>query len=300
MLNFGITELRLVAPRDGWPNEHALKAASGAVELIEKAQLFDTVADAIADLDYVLATTARPRDMTKQVFTPEEGAGRLKRAMQAGGRPGVMFGAERAGLHNDDVALADAVITAALNPGFSSLNLGQAVLLLAYEWSQLTDKTPAEEMPMNGTRPATKKELQGFFEHLEVELDDTGFLLPLDKRPAMVRNLRNMFQRAALTEQEIRTLRGIAVGHGHILVNGKRVNIPSYRVKEGDVIEVKEKMRTNGKMLEAAGSPERDTPDYLDVDLEKFKATFVRTPVLADIPYPVQMEPNLVIEFYSR
>jgi small subunit ribosomal protein S4 len=91
-----------------------------------------------------------------------------------------------------------------------------------------------------------------------------------------------------------------AVGHGHILVNGKRVNIPSYRVKEGDVIEVKEKMRTNGKMLEAAGSPERDTPDYLDVDLEKFKATFVRTPVLADIPYPVQMEPNLVIEFYSR
>ena len=91
-----------------------------------------------------------------------------------------------------------------------------------------------------------------------------------------------------------------AVGHGHILVNGKRVNIPSYRVKEGDVIEVKEKMRTNGKMLEAAGSPERDAPDYLDVDLEKFKATFVRTPVLADIPYPVQMEPNLVIEFYSR
>ncbi|MAN63956.1 MAG: 30S ribosomal protein S4 [Parvibaculum sp.] len=91
-----------------------------------------------------------------------------------------------------------------------------------------------------------------------------------------------------------------AVGHGHILVNGKRVNIPSYRVKEGDTIEVIEKMRTNGKMLEAAGSPERDTPDYLDVDLEKFKATFVRTPVLADIPYPVQMEPNLVIEFYSR
>jgi len=91
-----------------------------------------------------------------------------------------------------------------------------------------------------------------------------------------------------------------AVGHGHVLVNGKRVNIPSYRVKEGDTIEIIEKMRTNGKMLEAAGSPERDTPDYLDVDLEKFKATFVRTPVLADIPYPVQMEPNLVIEFYSR
>jgi tRNA/rRNA methyltransferase len=209
MLNFGITELRLVAPRDGWPNEHALKAASGAVELIEKAQLFQTVPEAIADLDYVLATTARPRDMVKEVYTPEEGAGRLKKAMLAGGRPGVMFGAERAGLHNDDVALADAVITAALNPGFSSLNLGQAVLLLAYEWSQFSDETPSEDMPMNGTRPARKQELQGFFEHLEVELDDTGFLLPLDKRPAMVRNLRNMFQRAALTEQEIRTLRGI-------------------------------------------------------------------------------------------
>ncbi len=209
MLNFGLTELRLVAPRDGWPNEHALKAAAGAVDVIENAQLFDTLPEAIADLDYVLATTARPRDMVKEVYTPEEGAGRLKAAMVDGGRPGILFGAERAGLHNDDVALADAVITAALNPGFSSLNLGQAVLLLSYEWSQLSDETLAVDMPMNGTRPATKQELQAFFDHLERELDDTGFLLPLDKRPAMVRNLRNMFQRAALTEQEIRTLRGI-------------------------------------------------------------------------------------------
>jgi tRNA/rRNA methyltransferase len=209
MLNFGITDLRLVAPRDGWPNEDALKAASGAVELIESAQVYDTVPEAIADLDYVLATTARPRDMTKQVFTPEEGAGRLKGAMLEGGRSGVLYGAERAGLHNDDIALADAVITAVLNPGFSSLNLGQAVLLLAYEWSQLSDETAPETMPMNGTRPANKEELLGFFEHLEVELDDTGFLLPPEKRPAMVRNLRNMFQRAALTEQEIRTLRGM-------------------------------------------------------------------------------------------
>ena len=209
MLNFGVTELRLVAPRDGWPNEHAVSAASGATELIEKAQLFDTVSEAIADLDFVLATTARPRDMVKHVFTPEEGAVRLKSAMLEGGRPGVLFGAERAGLHNDDIALADAVITAPLNPGFSSLNLGQAVLLIAYEWNRQSDKTVRDELTMNNTRPASKEELGGFFEHFEGALDETGFLLPETKRPAMVRNLRNMFQRAELTEQEIRTLRGV-------------------------------------------------------------------------------------------
>ncbi|PCJ71772.1 MAG: rRNA methyltransferase [Rhodobiaceae bacterium] len=209
MLNFGLTELRLVAPRDGWPNEHALKAASGADELIKKARLFDNVPDAIADLDFVLATTARPRDMVKHVYTPEEGARHLKQAMTEGGRPGVLYGAERAGLHNDDIALADAVITAPLNPGFSSLNLGQAVLLLSYEWSRLQDTTPADNLVMNDTRPATKEELGGFFGHLEQALDETGFLLPEEKRPGMVRNIRNMFQRAELTEQEVRTLRGV-------------------------------------------------------------------------------------------
>ncbi|MBG52640.1 MAG: RNA methyltransferase [Alphaproteobacteria bacterium] len=209
MLNFGLTELRIVAPRDGWPNEHAVKAAAGADELIKKAQIFDTVADAVADLDYVLATTARPRDMVKTVFTPEEGAKRLSGEMRAGGRPGVLFGAERMGLHNDDVALADAVITAPLNPGFSSLNLGQAVLLVSYEWRRQADETPVETVPMAGTRPARKDELLGFFEHLESVLDETGFLEPVEKRPAMVRNVRNMFQRSGLTEQEVRTLRGI-------------------------------------------------------------------------------------------
>ncbi len=209
MLNFGLSELRLVAPRDGWPNEHALKAASGANALIEKAQLFDTVSDAVADLDYVVATTARPRDMVKHVFTPEEGAARLKQTMAEGGRPGVLFGAERAGLHNDDIALADAIITAPLNPGFSSLNLGQAVLLLSYEWRRQHDTTPADVLTMNDTRPATKAELGGFFGHLEQALDETGFLLPEEKRPGMVRNIRNMFQRAELTEQEVRTLRGV-------------------------------------------------------------------------------------------
>ena len=209
MLNFGVTELRLVAPRDGWPNEQAVSAASGATELIEKARLFDTVPEAIADLDFVLATTARPRDMVKHVYTPEEGAVRLKSAMLEGGRPGVLFGAERAGLHNDDIALADAVITAPLNPGFSSLNLGQAVLLMAYEWNRQSDETVRDELIMNNTRPASKEELGGFFEQFEGALDETGFLLPEAKRPAMVRNLRNMFQRAKLTEQEIRTLRGV-------------------------------------------------------------------------------------------
>lgn len=209
MLNFGLSELRLVAPRDGWPNEQALKSASGADVLIEQALLFDTVQEAIADLDFVLATTARPRDMVKHVFTPQEGAQRLKSAMMEGGHPGVMFGAERAGLHNDDITLADAIITAPLNPGFSSLNLGQAVLLLSYEWRRQHDATSPDVLVMNDTRPATKEELGGFFGHLERALDETGFLLPEEKRPGMVRNIRNMFQRAELTEQEVRTLRGV-------------------------------------------------------------------------------------------
>ena len=209
MLNFGLTDLRIVRPRDGWPNERARAAASGADIVIDNVQLFDRTADAVAGLDYVVATTARARDMVKPIFTPETAAARMREAFAGGGRAGLLFGPERTGLENDDLALADALMMVPVNPAFASLNLAQCVLLMSYEWHKAGDTTVAERIEYQQTRPANKEELLGFFEHLEGELDRFGFLKPPEKRPSMVRNLRNMFQRAGLTEQEVRTLRGV-------------------------------------------------------------------------------------------
>lgn len=209
MLNFGLTDLRLVNPRDGWPNGRAVAASSGADIVIDNARVFETTAEAVADLDYVIATTARPRDMVKLVLTPERAAGKLREVFAGGGRAGVLFGPERTGLNNDDVALADAVLTVPLNPAFSSLNLAQAVLLMSYEWHKVADETVSEALEMREGRPATKEELLGFYEHLERELDAHGFFRTDDKRPGMVRSIRNMFGRAGMTEQEVRTFRGI-------------------------------------------------------------------------------------------
>lgn len=209
MLNFGLTDLRIVRPRDGWPNERARAAASGADIVIDNVQLFDRTADAVAGLDYVIATTARARDMVKPIFTPETAAARMREAFAGGGRAGLLFGPERTGLENDDLALADALMMVPVNPAFASLNLAQCVLLMSYEWHKAGDTTEAERIEYQQTRPANKEELLGFFEHLEGELDRFGFLKPPEKRPSMIRNLRNMFQRAGLTEQEVRTLRGV-------------------------------------------------------------------------------------------
>lgn len=209
MLNFGLTDLRLVRPRDGWPNERARAAASGADIVIDNVQLFDRTEEAVAGLDYVIATTARARDMVKPILTPETAAGRMREAFGGGGRAGLLFGPERTGLENDDIALADALMMVPVNPAFASLNLAQCVLLMSYEWHKAGDTTESERIEYQQTRPAKKEELLGFFEHLEGELDRFGFLKPPEKRPSMVRNLRNMFQRAHLTEQEVRTLRGV-------------------------------------------------------------------------------------------
>lgn len=209
MLNFGLSDLRLVAPRDGWPSDRARAAASGADLVIDRARLFASSEEAVADLDFVIATTARTRDMTKPVLTPAAAAAKLREAIAAGGRAGVMFGPERTGLENDEVVLADALLMVPVNPAFASLNLAQAVLLVGYEWFKADDRTATERIDTLQTRPATKEELIGFFEHLERELDRFGFLKPPEKRPSMVRNLRNLFQRAAMTEQEVRTMRGV-------------------------------------------------------------------------------------------
>ena len=209
MLNCGLGDLRLVRPRDGWPSEAAVAAAAGADKVLEEARLFDTTAQAVADLDQVHAATVRRRDMIKPTLTPKEAAAEMRAHAGRGGSPGFLLGPEAGGLANDDVALADAIVTAPLNPDFASLNLAQAVLLVGYEWFQAGAATPARSRPPATPRPATKKELMGLFEHLEGELDASGFLHVKEKRPVMVRNLRNLLQRAQLTEQEVRTLRGV-------------------------------------------------------------------------------------------
>ena len=209
MLNFGLTELRLVRPRDGWPNEKAVSAASGADVVVEGAALFDTTEAAIADLNRVYATSARRRDMLKTVTTPAAAAAAMHHELTAGAKVGVLFGPERTGLTNDDVTLADTLISVPLNPAYASLNIAQAVLLIGYEWFQHGHESSDERFDTGRTYAAPRQELLRFFEHLEGELDASGFLKPPEKRPAMIRNIRNMFQRAGLMEQEVRTLRGI-------------------------------------------------------------------------------------------
>ncbi len=218
MANFGLSDLRLVKPRDGWPNPKAEAMAAGAANLIASASLHDTVADAIGPLRLVFASTARDRAMAKPVLTPAEAARRLREAAQNGIATAVLFGNERSGLNNDEVALADCVITIPTDPGFSSLNLGQAVLLMGYEWFKSGDATPSAQIDHGAALPAAREDLIRLFEHLESELETSGFLWPPGNRPSMVHNLRNILHRAQLTDQEVRTLRGVIVS----LTKGKR------------------------------------------------------------------------------
>ena len=218
MLNCGLTELRLVQPRESWLSERAVAASSGADALLRAAARFDSTDQAIADLHRVYATTGRNRFMVKPVVTPHRAAQELRGHTAAGLRSGILFGPERTGLENDDVALADTVITVPLNPDYCSLNLAQSVLLVAYEWFQAGRPAAPRAMTKGAAPVATKEDLIGFFRHLEAELDDCGFFRVAEKRPGMVRNIRNMFERADLTGQEVRTLHGIV----HELVTFRR------------------------------------------------------------------------------
>ena len=209
MLNFGLEELRVVAPRDGWPNPAAIAAAAGAHGLLETARHFGTTAEALGDLSLVFGTTARTRDMTKPVVTARQAADELRAAETAGARVAVVFGPERSGLVNDDLALCDALLSVPLNPAFASLNLAQAVLLIGYEWFQAGDRSAPRRLDLGPSGAPTKAELVAFYERLEGYLDHAGFLRPVEKRPGMVRNLRNLFQRMTLSDQELRTLHGI-------------------------------------------------------------------------------------------
>ena len=211
MLNFGLTDLRLVNPRPGWQMERALKASAGAEALIENHRLFDIVADAIEDLGYVVATTARLRDMVKPVLTPAKIAQEMHQRQLANKslRCGILFGCERTGLDNEDISMSDAICRVPLNPEFSSLNLAQSVLLMGYEYFQAADSTPEVRLELHEAQPATRGEVNAMFEHLEAALDAAGFLSPPEKKPAMARNIRNLFHRAGMTEQDVQTFRGI-------------------------------------------------------------------------------------------
>ena len=204
MLNFGLTELRLVAPRDGWPNPAAGPAASGADLVLADARLFASVGEAVADCAHVYATTVRKRGVTKPVVTPEAAA----RAIHADpGRSAVLFGPERSGLETDDVALARTIITAPINPQFGSLNLAQAVMLVTYEWSK--GEALAQPPAVTLDPPAPQEELDGMFAQLDGMLAASGFYHPPDRTPTTRRTLRTLLTKPGWSSPEVRTVRGI-------------------------------------------------------------------------------------------
>jgi len=206
MFNFGLDELRIVRPRDGWPSEPATANAAGALERMPPVLVFDTLQAALADIHFVLATTARTRDMVKPVFTPQAATMELK---SSAGKSAIVFGGERAGLTNDDVALCHGIITIPTNPDFSSLNLGQSVLLMAWEYLRAHDQTPPQKLETGDSFPVEQLKTEEFFVRLEQELDKGLFFKASDMRPTIMRNIRNMFLRGRPTDQEVRTLHGI-------------------------------------------------------------------------------------------
>jgi tRNA/rRNA methyltransferase len=209
MGNFALDRLRIVNPRDGWPNIAAERAAAGADHILSRAALFDSVEAAVADLDLLFATTARAHDQAKPVVGPQAAAREMSGHIASGGRCGILFGRERAGLTNDEVALANRIVTFPVNPGFASLNLAQAVLLMGYEWFKLAtaDRLPFA-MPERSER-ASQHQMQAFFENLVRELDRVEFLRPAEKRETMLVNLRNIFTRMEPTKQDMHTLHGV-------------------------------------------------------------------------------------------
>jgi tRNA/rRNA methyltransferase len=220
MANFGLTELRLVNPRDGWPQERAWASASGADWTLNAARVFDSVSAAIADLKLVYATTARPRELQLPVITPRQAAAELTSATAQGLRTGLLFGGERAGLETQDIALCQAVVTIPIDMRFRSLNLAQAVAINLYEWRTAQENAPPPIF-RPGPPPADGEALLGFYEHLERELETSGFFHPPEKTPHMIQNLRSALGRARFTDQEVRTLRGVITalsrGRGRVL-----------------------------------------------------------------------------------
>src|SRR4051794_30568616 len=211
MGNFALTRLRIVNPRDGWPNVSAQRAAAGADHILDKIELFDTVEQAVADCTLLFATTARAHDQAKPVIGPQQAAQQIVGEIAAAGQVGLLFGRERAGLLNEEVALSDRIITFPVNPAFASLNLAQAVLLICYEWFKLaTAGALPFAMPQRSER-ASQHQMQAFFDNLVRELDRVEFLRPAEKRETMLVNLRSIFSRMEPTKQDMHTLHGVVM-----------------------------------------------------------------------------------------
>ena len=232
MANFGLSELRLVAPRDGWPQERAWASASGANWPLDEAKLFATVAEATADLHLIHATTARPRETQMPVLTPREGAAAMTAATAEGLRCGLLFGAERAGLETSDIAICQAIVTIPIDPRFHSLNLAQAVAINAYEWRLVAEGDAPPAKFREGPPPAPGEKIVGLYEHLERELDTSGFFFPPENRPSMVRNLRVALGRARFNDQEVRTLRGVITA----LVKGRGRHLARAAAKQDGLV----------------------------------------------------------------
>ncbi len=210
MLNFSLTSLRLVDPRDGWPNPKAVAMASGAAaQVLDFAGVFPDTARAVEDCDFVFATTARGRELTKPIYTPEAAMAEAHARIAAGQRVAVLFGPERTGLENDDIARANAIITVPVNPEFFSLNLAQAVLLTAYEFSRGVHDAPEIDPGLAGAEVASAIEVEKLGDHYEEKLEAAGFFFPPDKAAPMKRNLRNMWSRFGLTRADVQTLHGM-------------------------------------------------------------------------------------------
>jgi len=228
MANCALGELRIVAPRDPWPLNDVLRgrmtaASSGADAILDAAKLYETIDDALADLNHVYATTARTNDMTTRIMTPRAAIPEMVARIHDGQKIGVLFGPERTGLTNDYIAKTGTKITIPLNPAFMSLNLAQCVLLIGYEWYQAGDTTTDNQIRLGKSRPATRAEYQNFFTRLENELEDAGFFVAEEMRPAMTQNLHAALQRAEMTDQEIRTWHGVLSA----LVTGPKRRKPS-------------------------------------------------------------------------
>lgn len=209
MWNFGLDRMRIVAPRDGWPNPKAVAMSSGAGRLLDEAQLFDDLAGSLADSTFVFATTARQRGLTKPVYSPERAMQIAAEKVAAGEKVAVLFGPERAGLENEDIAKANAIISVPVNPEYASLNLGQCVLLTAYEWMRQAGNVVHESTDLGKGDWATGIEVEKLVEHYEDRLEEAGFFYPPEKAEGMKTNLRNLWSRMRMTRADVQMLHGI-------------------------------------------------------------------------------------------